>query len=210
MSVGSNLTLVIIVPMDYTKFDDPTLLRLVTRQDENALGALYDRFSRLVYSMALNVVNDEAAAEEITQDVFLNVWKKASSYDVSHAKVVTWIASIARHRAIDILRARSVRPVNQEFSWEEEPLLEIASPLDVEKEAELHQRQQKVRLALTKLPQDQRKVMALAYFGGYSHSEMAKMLNEPIGTVKTRLRLAMQKLRQFLDEERIQESGSSV
>jgi len=202
--------LVIIVPMDYTKFDDPTLLRLVTRQDENALGALYDRFSRLVYSMALNVVNDEAAAEEITQDVFLNVWKKASSYDVSHAKVVTWIASIARHRAIDILRARSVRPVNQEFSWEEEPLLEIASPLDVEKEAELHQRQQKVRLALTKLPQDQRKVMALAYFGGYSHSEMAKMLNEPIGTVKTRLRLAMQKLRQFLDEERIQESGSSV
>jgi RNA polymerase sigma-70 factor (ECF subfamily) len=196
--------------MDYTKFDDPTLLRLVTRQDENALGALYDRFSRLVYSMALNVVNDEAAAEEITQDVFLNVWKKASSYDVSHAKVVTWIASIARHRAIDILRARSVRPVNQEFSWEEEPLLEIASPLDVEKEAELHQRQQKVRLALTKLPQDQRKVMALAYFGGYSHSEMAKMLNEPIGTVKTRLRLAMQKLRQFLDEERIQESGSSV
>lgn len=202
--------MVIIVPMDYTKFDDPTLLRLVTRQDENALGALYDRFSRLVYSMALNVVNDEAAAEEITQDVFLNVWKKASSYDVSHAKVVTWIASIARHRAIDILRARSVRPVNQEFSWEEEPLLEIASPLDVEKEAELHQRQQKVRLALTKLPQDQRKVMALAYFGGYSHSEMAKMLNEPIGTVKTRLRLAMQKLRQFLDEERIQESGSSV
>ena len=196
--------------MDYTKFDDPTLLRLVTRQDENALGALYDRFSRLVYSMALNVVNDEAAAEEITQDVFLNVWKKASSYDVSHAKVVTWIASIARHRAIDILRARSVRPVNQEFSWEEEPLLEIASPLDVEKEAELHQRQQKVRLALTKLPKDQRKVMALAYFGGYSHSEMAKMLNEPIGTVKTRLRLAMQKLRQFLDEERIQESGSSV
>ena len=202
--------MVIIVPMDYTKFDDPTLLRLVTRQDEIALGALYDRFSRLVYSMALNVVNDEAAAEEITQDVFLNVWKKASSYDVSHAKVVTWIASIARHRAIDILRARSVRPVNQEFSWEEEPLLEIASPLDVEKEAELHQRQQKVRLALTKLPQDQRKVMALAYFGGYSHSEMAKMLNEPIGTVKTRLRLAMQKLRQFLDEERIQESGSSV
>ena len=196
--------------MDYTKFDDPTLLRLVTRQDENALGALYDRFSRLVYSMALNVVNDEAAAEEITQDVFLNVWKKASSYDVSHAKVVTWIASIARHRAIDILRARSVRPVNQEFSWEEEPLLEIASPLDVEKEAELHQRQQKVRLALTKLPQDQRKVMALAYFGGYSHSEMAKMLNEPIGTVKTRLRLAMQKLRQFLDEERTQEPGSSV
>ena len=196
--------------MDYTKFDDPTLLRLVTRQDENALGALYDRFSRLVYSMALNVVNDEAAAEEITQDVFLNVWKKASSYDVSHAKVVTWIASIARHRAIDILRARSVRPVNQEFSWEEEPLLEIASPLDVEKEAELHQRQQKVRLALTKLPQDQRKVMALAYFGGYSHSEMAKMLNEPIGTVKTRLRLAMQKLRQFLDEERTQEPGSSA
>jgi len=127
-----------------------------------------------------------------------------------HAKVITWIASIARHRAIDILRARSVRPVNQEFSWEEEPLLEIAGPLDVEEEAELHQRQQKVRLALTKLPQDQRKVLALAYFGGYSHSEMAKMLNEPIGTVKTRLRLAMQKLRQFLDEERTQEPGSSA
>lgn len=212
LSVGCNQPLVIIGTMDYTKFDELTLLGLITRRDENALAALYDRFGRMVYTMAINVMNDDAAAEEITQDVFLNIWKKSSSYDASQAKVATWIASITRHRTIDFLRARSIRPTSHEFSWDEEPQLEIADSLDVEVETELHQRQQIVRQGLARLPEDQQKVLALAYFGGYSQSEMAKLLNEPLGTVKTRLRLAMQKLRQYLiliDEETSHEPGRS-
>ena len=193
--------------MDYTLFDDPTLIRLVARQDDNALGFIYDRFSRLVYSMALKIVNNEAVAEEITQDVFFNVWKRAGSYDASQAKVVTWIASIARHRAIDYLRAQKVRPVDYDFSWEEDPALEIAAPLNVEEETELRHRQREVRQALASLPVDQQRTLALAYFGGYSHSEIAEMLKEPLGTVKTRLRLAMQKLRVSLDDENVQVSN---
>lgn len=208
MTAVSHLTLVIIDPMYKSKFDDQNLIRLITRHDEKALAAFYDRFSRLVYSMAFNIVGDEIAAEEITQDVFLSIWKKSSSYDASQSKVTTWIASITRNRAIDFLRARSVRPASYEFSWDDEPILEIADSLNVEEETELRQRQQNVRLGLTMLPEDQRKVLSLAYYGGYSHSEMAEILNEPLGTVKTRLRLAMQKLRQFIqDEETSQEKG---
>ena len=196
--------------MDYTRFDELTLLGLITRRDENALAALYDRFNRMVFTMAINITNDEAAAEEITQDVFFNVWKKSGSYDASQAKVATWIASITRHRTIDFVRARNIRPTKHEFSWDDEPELEIADPLNVEVETELHQRQQIIRQELARLPEDQQKVLALAYFGGYSHSEMAEILKEPLGTVKTRLRLAMQKLRKYLvDEETSHETGLS-
>lgn len=196
--------------MDYTRFDELTLLGLITRQDENALAAFYDRFNRMVFTIVFNILDEEAAAEEITQDVFLNVWKKSSSYDASQAKVTTWIASITRNRTIDYLRARRIRPASHEFSWDEEPHLEIANSLDVEVETELHQRQQIVRQGLARLPEEQQKVLALAYFGGYSQSEVAKLLNEPLGTVKTRLRLAMQKLRQYLlEEETSHEPGLS-
>lgn len=193
--------------MDYTRFDELILLGLITRRDENALAALYDRFGRMVFGMAYNILNDEQTAEEVTQDVFLSIWKKSSSYDISQAKVATWIASITRNRAIDLLRASSVRPVSYEFPWDEGTQLEIPDSMNVEVEADQHQRQQIIQLGLAKLPEDQRKVLSLAYFGGYTHSEMAEMLHEPLGTVKTRLRLAMQKLRQYLsDEETIHES----
>ncbi len=89
--------------MDYPKLDDEALLRLITRADEAALGELYDRYSRLVYSMAMNTVGDPALAEEVTQDVYLRIWNKAASYQPGQGKVTTWIASIARYRAIDVI-----------------------------------------------------------------------------------------------------------
>ncbi len=89
--------------MDYPKLDDEALLRLITRADEAALGELYDRYSRLVYSMAMNTVGDPALAEEVTQDVYLRIWNKATTYQPGQGKVTTWIASIARYRAIDVL-----------------------------------------------------------------------------------------------------------
>lgn len=187
-------------PDDYKKADDVTLLRWITAAEEDALGELYDRYGRLVFSMALNAVGDPAIAEEITQDVYLRIWNKAESYNVEQGKVMTWIASITRYRAIDHLRRQSVRPEGNRAPWAEEESLEPPDPVDIEYEVEISQRTHLIRAAITQLPEEQRQALAMAYFQGYSHSEIARLQNQPLGTVKTRIRLAMQKLRQILKE----------
>lgn len=186
--------------MDYKKLDDSTLLRMIAQAQENALGELYDRYSRLVFSMALNSTGDASLAEEITQDVYLRIWNKAETYDPQQGKVTTWIASITRYRAIDVLRRLSVRPEGNRTTWAEDEGFDLPDPVDIEEEVEISQRKQYVRQAISALPADQRIALSLAFFQGYSHSEIAEILNEPLGTVKTRIRLAMQKLRQLLQE----------
>lgn len=190
--------------MDYKKFDDQTLMRLIARSQESALSELYDRYSSLVYSMALNVVSDPAVAEEITQDVFIRVWDNAGIYKAERAKVVTWMASLTRHRSIDILRSLKVRPEGHSVPWDTgvgEPSTYGANPNHVEQEVEFSQKRQRIRSALSTLPEEQREVLAYAYFQGYTHREIAEVLNQPLGTIKTRIRLAMQKLRQLLVQE---------
>ena len=187
--------------MDTSHYDDAALLRLVAQSNHEALAALYDRYSRLVYSLALQVIGDSAAAEEITQDVFTSVWQKAASYRVEQSKVSTWLSSITRHRAIDVLRWRSVRAEGHSEPWAEIEDGELPHPSSTHEQAELSILQQQVRRAVASLPEEQQKALALAYFKGYSHSEIAKALNEPLGTVKTRIRTAMQKIRQLLEDE---------
>jgi RNA polymerase sigma-70 factor (ECF subfamily) len=186
--------------MDYKKFDDQTLMRLASHQDENALGELYERFSRLVYSIALNTLNDPALAEEITQDVFLRVWKSARTYRAESGKVVTWMAGITRNRAIDEIRRLNVRPEAKLAVWEPDDLDLVDESMDVEGKVELIQQQNRVRQAISQLPIEQQQALAYAFFQGYSHREIAEVLNEPLGTIKTRIRLAMNKLRTVLDE----------
>lgn len=187
--------------MDYKKLDDKTLLQLIAQTHENALSELYDRYGRLVFSMALNIVGDSALAEEITQDVYLRIWNKAATYDPAQGKVTTWITSITRYRAIDVLRRLSVRPEGNRPAWADEEGFDLPDSIDVEEAAALAQRKQLVRRAVKTLPPDQQTALSLAFFQGYSHSEIANILNEPLGTVKTRIRLAMQKLRQLLEED---------
>lgn len=192
--------------VDYSRFDDPTLLRLIAQAEEKALGELYDRYGRLVFSIAFNSVSETALAEEITQDVFLRVWEKASTYQVEQGKVLTWITSITRYRAIDMLRRRKARPENDPPGWclaeeQNDEWLELPASDNVESQVELAQQQQRVRQALAQLPDDQQKALAMAFFLGYSHSEIALTLQEPLGTVKTRIRLGMLKLRQILVPE---------
>jgi RNA polymerase sigma-70 factor, ECF subfamily len=189
--------------VDYKKLDDSTLLRLIAQTQENALGELYDRYSRLVFSMALNSTGDASLAEEITQDVYLRIWNKAETYNPEQGKVTTWIASITRYRAIDVLRRLRVRPEGNRAVWAEEEGFDLPDTVDIEEEVVTSQRKQQVRLAIGTLPADQRIALSLAFFQGYSHSEIADVLNEPLGTVKTRIRLAMQKLRQLLQEGNI-------
>ncbi len=187
--------------MDYTRFDDETLLRLIAHSHENALSVLYDRYSRLVYSVALNALSDPARAEEVTQDVFVRVWEKAETFRAEQGHVATWLAGITRNRSIDVFRRGKARHENLLISWEDAESFNPLAPQNVEAEVDLAQRQRRVRWAVTQLPTEQKQALGMAYFYGLSHPEIAQALGEPLGTIKTRIRLGMQKLRQLLRAE---------
>jgi len=183
--------------------DDGALIRLIVRGQPEALSALYDRYHRLVFSLALNAVGDGPTAEEITLDVFTHVWQKAATYHPERARVSTWLTSIARHRSIDVLRHRRARAEQHNVGWadlaaDSDEVPRVTGP---EPAAELAIRRQRVRAAIAQLPEEQRQVLALAYFRGYTHMEIAETLGQPLGTVKTRIRLAMDRLRNLLQDE---------
>jgi RNA polymerase sigma-70 factor (ECF subfamily) len=184
--------------MNDTIRDDVTVIRLIAQAQTDALGELYDRYSRLVFSLALAMVGDRAVAEEITQDVFVRVWQRAGTYRADQAKVSTWLTAITRHHAIDIVRRQNARPESNSVSWDQMPPQAASAAHDLEDHAELSLRRERVRAAVAQLPADQQQVLALAYFNGYTQHQIADALHQPLGTVKTRLRLAMQKLRQRL------------
>lgn len=187
--------------MNYSTLDDVALIRLIANKQSEALEVLYDRYGRLVFSVALNSIGDAKSAEEITQDVFTRVWEKARTYDFGISKVSTWLISITRNRAIDEFRRGKIRPEHYSVSWEDVSVGLMPQTSDPEELTELYIRQKSVREAIATLPPEQQQTLALAYFKGYSHSEIAEILGEPLGTVKTRIRLAMQKLRHVLSEQ---------
>jgi RNA polymerase sigma-70 factor (ECF subfamily) len=187
--------------MDYTGLDDQTLIGLIIHARAEALSELYDRYSRMVFSLALHSVGDTATAEEITQDVFLRVWQRARQYRADRAKVSTWLTSITRHRAIDQLRRRGSRPEQYSVAWAEiTPGAEPAAN-GPEGAVSLGMERERVRAAIAQLPHEQQQVLALAYFQGLSQSQIAEATGQPLGTVKTRIRLGVQKLRELLQGE---------
>lgn len=190
---------VVRVPVDYSALDDVTLIGLVAHARPEALSELYERYSRLVFSLAVNSVGDPGTAEEITQDVFVRVWEGARLYKPDRGKVSTWLTSIARHRAIDQLRRRGSRPDRYSMTWAEVPPEAMPTGDNPREVTQLAMEQERVRAAIAQLPDEQRQVLALAYFQGYTQRQIAEILDHPLGTVKTRIRLAMQKLRQTLD-----------
>jgi RNA polymerase sigma-70 factor (ECF subfamily) len=188
--------------LDYSTLDDKTLIALIEQAQPHALDELYGRYSRLVYSLALKIVPEPATAEEITLDVFTRVWQKAGTYRAEQAGVNTWLVSMARHRAIDWLRRQNVRFDQNSLSWTDVHAESIShSKNNPEYATELALRQERVRAAIAQLPPDQQEALALAYFQGQSHREIAQTLDQPLGTIKTRIRLAMQKLRDLLPDE---------
>ena len=165
-------------------------MRLVARiraGDQRAMAELYDRYSSVVYGVALRVLQDAAAAEDILQDIFLQLWRKPDAFDSSRGSLGAWLAVIARHRSIDRLRQR--RP---ETDIEE---VVIASGIDLRDEAERSLLISKVRVALDELSADQRKALEMAYFEGLTHTEIAEKTGQPLGTIKTRIRTGLQQLR---------------
>jgi RNA polymerase sigma-70 factor (ECF subfamily) len=170
------------------------------------LGILYDRYGRLVFTVAVHIVGDAQTAEEITQDVFVRVWEGAASYRSDLAKVNSWLISITRHRSIDELRRRGSRPEKDALDWPDDSGMEngdldgIPVMGDPAQQVEVLIQQRRVRQAVAGLAPDQRRALNLAFFKGLSHQEIAEILGEPLGTVKSRIRLAMNKLRNVLAE----------
>lgn len=186
--------------MKKTTTDDTQLIKRIVQAQSDALHELYDRYNRLVFSVACAIVGDNNVAEEITLDVFVQVWKHAATYKPDRAKVSTWLIAITRHHAIDILRWQKSRPESDSLNWEGISLHNGPIAHSLEENLELTVQRQKVREALDQLPDDQREALRLAYFRGYTQAQIAEALQQPLGTIKTRIRLAMQKLRKLLDE----------
>lgn len=178
---------------------DDELMALVLRREEQALGAIYDRYGRLVYAVALRITGDRQTAEEVVQDVFQNIWQSAAGFQAGVGSFTSWLLGITRHRAIDATRSRRERARSREqelttdlptFGGESGPEDEVARRL----------LRDQVRTALGALPVNQRQAIELAYYAGLTRVEIAETLGEPIGTVKTRLRLGLLKLRDLLHD----------
>ena len=187
--------------MQYEEASDDTLMDEVRRGDGRAIAALYDRYSNLVFSLGLRMLGDRESTEELVQEVFLRAWRQAASYQPSLGRLSSWLLGIARNLAVDELRRRGARP-QQTAGDPEEQLGQIASTNTENPEEEVanNSRRAEIQRALDMLPPPQRRVMELAYYSGLTQVEIAEQLGDPLGTVKTRMRLATQKLRELLRE----------
>ena len=178
---------------------DEELMGLVDRKDPAAFEVFFDRHGNAAYSLAHRIVGDAPAAEDVTQEAFLSIWRSRARFDRARGSVRSWVLGIVRNRAIDSLR-REARPELQ-LDYDDDAALE-ARPAEERTDSEALRREtaRELRGALSGLPSDQSRVLELAYFGGFSQTEIAKILNMPLGTVKGRMRLGLEKLRGRLAE----------
>jgi RNA polymerase sigma-70 factor (ECF subfamily) len=170
--------------------DDSELARRVAARDRAAFLALYDRYAGRVYGLCLRMLQEPSAAEETSQETFLKLWSRAGQFDPGRGALVSWLLTIARRSALDRLRREARRPLHQPADADE-LLGQIADPSSETEEA----RWRSLRLALQQLPREQRTAIELAYYQGLSHRDISEILDIPLGTVKTRIRLGMQRLR---------------
>ena len=177
---------------------DAQLIALIVRGENWALSEIHDRYIRLVFSLALKTLNDQASAEEIVQQVFTEVWRHARHYRLERGKFSAWVSTITRHQCIDELRRRRVRPTTDPGDWEsldrlagnDDPAQDVQDPFE----------QARIRKALQQIPTQERIVIELAFWGGMTHREIALHSHSPLGTVKTRLRLGIRRLKSLLQE----------
>ncbi len=181
------------VPLAPVPVDDVELVRRIAARDTGALRELYDRYGAIVHGMAYRTLGDRQLAEDCTQEVFVAVWKGAGRYDPARAQVTTWMLSIARNRAVDAVRwheHRRAEPLPEAWSHGEAP--------DAAEIAVAAEQSEQIAAALAELPGVQREALSLAYFGGLSQAEIADRLGVPLGTIKSRIRLALERLRSVL------------
>jgi RNA polymerase sigma-70 factor (ECF subfamily) len=186
---------------------DSALVERMMAGDESALAALYDRYGGMLFAMLVRILRDTSAAEEVLQDLFLQLWRGASRFDASRGSLPAWLLVIGRNRAISRLRGREHREVLEDpenFSFDTVP-----SSGDLEDEAWRAQLMERLRGAMATLPPEQREAVELAYFEGMTQTEIAARTGCPLGTVKSRVRAAMQSLKQIFDDGTTRQSGRS-
>lgn len=185
---------------------DSALVERMMAGDESALAALYDRYAGMLYAMLVRILKDTHAAEEVLQDLFLQLWRNAVQFDASRGSLPAWLLVIGRNRALSRLRSRSRREIfpgdTEGFSIEAVP-----SPGNLEDDAARSQLIERLRGAMATLPPEQREAVELAYFEGMTQTEIARRTGSPLGTVKSRVRAAMQSLKQFFDDESTRQPG---
>ena len=184
---------------------DDQLVEALARQDLGALETLYDRYGKVAFSLAYRIVGERGAAEDVVQDAFLSVWRQAKSYKRDRGSPKTWLMAIVHHRSIDKLRAHasagSTVPIDDVHN-------ELGEAPGVWQQVWSTMRGDSVRDALEKLPLEQKKSIELAYFSGYSQSEIAELMDVPLGTVKGRMRIGLQKLKALLERRELGVSGA--
>ena len=182
-------------PFDPT--DERQLIKRLQARDQAAMNTLYERYSNVVYAVAVRIIGQSADAEDVVVDSFWQVWQQAGSYDESRGQLRTWIVTIARSRALDRLRALRRTPT---VSSDDDliSLPDARATDDPEQDVLVAEQSALIHQALATLPREQREALALAYYRGLSQSEIAEQLGEPLGTIKTRIRLGMMKLREQL------------
>ncbi len=184
-----------------TSIIDPTLLARVVKGDQQAFSQLYDYSSTLLFTLAVRMLGNREEAAELLQDVYLEVWRKVSRYDVGRGTPIAWLITLTKSRAMDRLRARASRGYRATNSLEGGMATQVAdpapSPLETQADQELRTA---IGAAVAGLPQSQQQAIELAYYEGLSHTEIATRLNQPLGTVKTRIKLGMSKLRESLQQ----------
>jgi RNA polymerase sigma-70 factor (ECF subfamily) len=167
--------------------DDASLLALLQAGNEQAMGLLYDRYSKIVFSVALRVLRDKASAEDVLQEIFMQIWRNPNSFIAARGSLGGWLAVVARNRSIDSLRRKRPSESVEEIA--------LASPYNLAEEAERNNMMERARAAIQLLPGEQRKTLEMAFFDGLTHSEIAEVTGDPLGTVKTRIRSALLTLR---------------
>jgi RNA polymerase sigma factor (sigma-70 family) len=190
------------VPRDLAHLSDEALVALIAHGQEVALAELYDRYGRVAYGLALRIVRDPGLAEDAVQEAFLTIWRSANRFLPERAKASTWVLTLVHRRAVDLVRKEERRRT--------EPLEAAAQPTGeaVDDVAWLRLQRERVQAALKALPDQQREALELAYYGGFSQSELADRLGEPLGTIKSRMFAGLGHLRQLLAEPESDERES--
>jgi RNA polymerase sigma-70 factor (ECF subfamily) len=192
----------------FQRLDDAELVTLAGQGEVRALEVLYDRYARAAFAFAVRIVGDPLEAEEILQEVFLRVWQQANRFQHARGSFASWLLSITHNLAIDALRRRQRRPQQADkLDFMDVLRSEVDTAVDLEEAVVVAELRRQVQAAMAQLPARQREVLELAYFQGLTQREIAELLDEPLGTVKTRMRLGLQKLQEALQAQRPEAAG---
>jgi len=193
------------MPRAFAHLSDEAVIALIARSDEQALAELYDRFGRVAYGLARRILRDEALAEDAVQDAFLTAWRRADTFMPERSKASTWLLTLVHRRAVDLVRReerRRAEPIDEST--------EIPTDTTAEDVAWLRFERERVQAALRQLPDQQREALELAYYGGFTQSELAERLGQPLGTIKSRMFMGLARLRELLGDSTMEPQWTST